>query len=215
MKLKLSLIAATALFAVTQASAQTTINFDNLAAGSILSNQYASQGVVFSANAFSGAGSSSSLANWATNSDMTIVSAAGNDVGGLGNPSLVSGNLLRSFNRWLGEDGDASFLMTFSTPVTSVSVTFAGVNGALGLDTRLMSAAGATLVSGATGVANLQFVLTYSNPLGFSSIAVAPGSFDDWVGVDNVVFAPIPEPGTYALMALGLAGLLVARRRQR
>ncbi len=29
----------------------------------------------------------------------------------------------------------------------------------------------------------------------------------------SVVTAPIPEPGTYGLMALGLAGLLVARRR--
>jgi hypothetical protein len=54
------------------ASAQ-TINFDELAVGETLAAQYAGMGVVFSANAFSGTGSSSSGVDWATNTDMTIV----------------------------------------------------------------------------------------------------------------------------------------------
>jgi hypothetical protein len=40
-------------------AAAVTINFDNLAAGTVLSNQYAGQGATFSPNAFAGAGSSS------------------------------------------------------------------------------------------------------------------------------------------------------------
>jgi hypothetical protein len=31
---------------------------------------------------------------------MTITSASGNDIGGLGSPSLVSGNILHSYNDW-------------------------------------------------------------------------------------------------------------------
>src|SRR4051812_31667113 len=79
-----------------------TINFDNLTAGVTLSTQYASLGVTFSPNAFSGSGSSSSGMNWATNTDMTIVSIVsptglGVEYGALGSPSLVSANILHHF----------------------------------------------------------------------------------------------------------------------
>ena len=36
---------------------------------------------------------------------------------------------------------------------------------------------------------------------------------DGW-GIDNVTLAKVPEPGTLALLGLGLAGLSMARRRQ-
>jgi hypothetical protein len=35
------------------------------------------------------------------------------------------------------------------------------------------------------------------------------------VAYDNITVTAVPEPGTYALMALGLAGVMVAVRRQR
>lgn len=45
------------------------------------------------------------------------------------------------------------------------------------------------------------------------------GGLDESFGVDNVVIdtnhVPVPEPASYALMALGLAGLGIATRRQR
>ena len=203
------------LAAATSASA-VTINFENLAEGATLSNQYAAQGVTFSADPFSGAGSSTSLAAWATNTDMTIVSSIGTDVGGLGTPAVVSGNVLRSFDGWFVEDGDPSFLMSFSTPISSISVDFAGVS--VSADVRLFIYNGASLLATVAGTSaasgNKQFTLSYS-AASFTSVAVAPGSFDDWVGVDNIVFAPVPETSTYLMMALGLAALgLVARRRR-
>lgn len=206
------------------AASGVTINFDDLSAGVTLSTQYAAQGVVFSPNAFSGSGSSSSGSDWATNTDMTIVSidtgTLGVDYGALGVPSLVSKNILHSFSNWQYlEDGDPSFRMDFSTPASSVSVTFAGVDGAAGAaDTRIFAYAGSVLLGSMAGTLpddNVgQFTLTFAAP-SITSIAVAPGSFDDWVGVDNIVFipAPVPEPGAWMLMLLGLAAAPWARRR--
>jgi PEP-CTERM motif len=212
MKLKnVSALAAGAVLAV-QASA-VTLTFDDLAAGAVLSTQYSALGATFSPNFFSGPGSSTSGEPWATNTDMTIVSSTGADVGGLGTPALVSGSILHSFNNWFGENGDASFLISFSTPVTSVSATFAGVSTAA--DVTMWAFNGSTLLGTVSGTQVGQFVLTL-NGANITSVAVRPGSFDDWVGVDNIVFAPIPEPGTYGMMALGLVGIgLLMRRRQR
>ena len=192
-----------------------TINFENLAVGTILSNQYA--GVTFAANAFTGAGSSSSGKPWATNTDMTIVSSlAGGDVGGLGSPSLVSGNVLHSFNKWLSETGDPSFRISFASAINSFSATFAGVS--TGADVRIFAFNGATLLSTVAGAGTGQFVLSYA-AASITSVVVAPGSFDDWVGVDDITYTTavvgVPEPETYALMALGLAAMALARRRMK
>lgn len=205
-----ALLASGLLLVAAQASA-VTINFEDLAAGAVLSTQYSALGATFSANAFSGPGSSSSEALWATNTDMTIVSSTGGDVGGLGTPGLVSGNVLRSFNGWLDEDGDPSFSISFSTAVSSFSAAFAGVTD--GLDTRLFAYNGASLLGTVAGPASTtgQFVLSFS-AANITRVAIAPGTFNDYVAVDNINFAPVPEPATYAMMGLGLA-LIAARRR--
>lgn len=209
-KLALSMMAAAAVLAVGQARAD-TINFDDLAAGTVLSNQYA--GVTFSANAFSGAGSSSSGSDWATNSDMTVVDSAGTDVGGLGLPALVSGNVLRSFDGWLGEDGDPSFLVSFANPITSFSAAFAGVS--TGADVTMWAFDGATLVGTVSGSSTGQFVLALAGA-SITSVAVRPGSFNDWVAVDNINYTTgvVPEASTWAMMGLGL-GLLALKRRRK
>jgi hypothetical protein len=186
--------AITVAFASAIVSAQTfTITFDagdpigGLPVGTVLGNQYtASTGATFSANAFSGAGGP--VGNWATNTDMTVVSSAGTDVGGLGIPPLVSGNLLRSFNGWLGENGDASIRMTLSPPAQSCSVTFGGI--ATPSSTRLQAFdAGNTLISSAVATAGSagQQTLTVSGVGNvIASVAILPGDFNDWVGVDNI-----------------------------
>ena len=86
----------------------------------------------------------------------------------------------------------------------------------VGADVSLFAYNGAALIGTVSGtsISAGQFVLSYAGPM--TSIAIRPGSFIDWVGVDNITYtlAPIPEPGTSALMGLGLA-LLVFKRRQR
>jgi hypothetical protein len=189
-----------------------TISVNDLAVGAVLSNQYAAQGVSFSANAFSSPGSSSSGQARATNTDMTIVSSTGGDVGGLGTPPLVSGNVLRSFAGWLNEDGDPSFLISFSTAVTSMSFDFAGVFGFA--DVTLWAYDGATLLGTVSGTSGGQFSLGFA-AASITSVAVRPGTFDDWVGVDHLAFAPVPETSTHAMMALGLSALGIAARRRK
>ncbi|WP_144290191.1 PEP-CTERM sorting domain-containing protein [Ideonella sp. A 288] len=192
-----------------------TLTFDNLAEGTVLSNQYAGLGATFSPNAFSGPGTSTSGEAWATNTDMTIVSSTGADVGGLGLPALAGGNLLRGLAGWSSEDGDPSFRITFARTATGFSAAFAGVSA--GADVSLFAYNGAALVSTVsgtgTGTDTSQFVLGYAGPV--TSIAIRPGSFNDWVGVDNITYTlvPVPEAGTFAMVGLGLMLLAFKRRR--
>lgn len=209
----LALAAGLTLFCAGPARADTTvtITFEDLVEGTLLSTQYSALGVNFVANAFSGASSSSSGKPWASNTDMTVTAT---DLGGLGSPLLVSGNVLRSFNGWQSEDGDPSFWITFTAPVSSVSMDFAGMGGTPA-DTRLFAYNGTSLLGSVSATSNTgQQTLSFS-AASITKVGVAPGSFRDWVAVDNLKFeaaAPVPEPASYALLSLGLAALLAKRR---
>ncbi len=210
------------------ASAQTTtITFDagdpigGLAEGATLSNQYAASGVTFTANAFSGPGGPTGT--WSANTDMTVVSSTGGDVGGLGTPSLVSGNLLRSFDGWLAERGDPSFRANFSTSIFFLSADFAGI--ATPGSTHLYAYNGTTLLTSATATTLTgQQTLTVSSATPITSVVFTPGDFFDWVGVDNITFTstasvnPVPEPSEWLAMGMAgasVGGLMVRARRRR
>jgi hypothetical protein len=211
-KLSLSAAACALMLCATQASA-VTITFEDLVEGATLSNQYAGLGVVFSPNAFTGANSNSTPEGWATNTGMTVT---GTDLGALGTPALVSGKLLHSFANYFAENGDPSILATFSSPINSISMDFAGIFTAG--DVTMVIYNGASIIG--TVVApdctpTCQVKLSFAAP-SITKVAFTPGSFSDWVGVDNVTFTlatPIPEVSTYAMMALGM-GLLAWRRRR-
>lgn len=217
-------LAFAALFIAPVAQAATfTLTFDagdpigGLATGSTLSNQYSAFGVTFAPNAFSGPGGPTGT--WGTNTNMTIVSSTGSDVGGLGTPSLVSGNLLRSFNGWLSENGDPSLRATFSTPISTLSADFAGV--ATPSSTRLFAYNGATLLTTTTATTVTgQQTLTVSSATPITSVVFTPGDFFDWVGVDNIryttVNAAVPEPGSIALLVgmASMSGMMLRRRRK-
>lgn len=193
-----------------------TIDFDDLSPGEMLGSQYAGLGVTFSANGFSGPGSSSSGEFWAANTDLTVVSlvtgVAGEDYGALGSPGLVANNILRRYEAWLyDEDGDPSFSILLNSPASKVEVVFAGIEGAsTAADTRLFAYAGSLLVGSAAAswpdetVAQLSLIVAAP---AITSVVIAPGSYLDWVAVDQISITPVPEPGRWALMAIGVAGL--------
>ncbi len=170
-----------------------TITFDSgdpiggLVSGSVLGSQYAAAtGATFSANAISGSGGATG--NWATNTNLTIADAAGSGVGGLRAPSLVSGNLLHSINGWANEDGDASFRISFANPVRDFSATFAGIKTAG--STRVFAYNGATLLATVAAARTGQQVVSVSGVGLIASVAVTPGDYSDWVGVDDITFTP-------------------------
>lgn len=202
---------ALAAIAGTASAATRTINFDQDALGNAISdltaisNQYAAWGVNFTPNAFSGG-------SWATNTGMTATST---DVGSGYNASL--GNIMHAFSTdWFVEDGDPSFLISFSTGITSISLDVIGDTGGRdGLQTfvALYDASFVNIgffdASGIGGVENISLS-------GFGTAyyaAVAHGDFGDWVGIDNITYTEaIPAPASLGL--LGLAGLVAGRRRR-
>jgi hypothetical protein len=206
--------AAGLLLAAGQASA-TLIDFEDLAEGTVLSNQYV--GVTFTPNGFADPLPSPN-GGWATNTDMTITSSVTGDVGGLGVPvGSVGGNVLHAFGNvydgWLGEDGDASFTVTFASPISFFSAAFAGVS--VPADVRIFAYNGLTQIGlPVAGTTSGQFVLSVSAP-SITSVIITPGDFNDWVAVDNINYttAAVPEVSTYAMMALGM-GLLAFKRRK-
>lgn len=204
MKNAIPVLAFAALTAVAADAGATTLTFNDLAVGTQLSTQYA--GVVFSANAMVGSG-------YATNTDMTIVSATGSDVGfDLGLPHLVTGNVLRSFSAWLNENGDPSFRVSFASAITSFSADFAGVYAASNV--RLLAYDGATLLRTVVGSStDDQFTLSVTGSH-ITSVIVMPGTLTDYVVMDNMVYiTAVPEPSAWVLGVLGL-GLVVWTRRR-
>ncbi len=202
------------MLAAGQASAF-TIDFSGQSEGDTIAAQFVANGATFLASPLTGASLSGSAAGaWATNTDMTVTST---DVGGFGTPSLVAGNLLHAFgntvaNGWLSEDGDPNFKITFASAMNFFSADFAGI--AAPAQTRVFVYDGATLLTTLAATTTGQQTLSYSAP-SITSVIVAPGSFDDWVGVDNITFtaAAVPEVSTYAMMALGI-GLIAFKRRK-
>jgi hypothetical protein len=206
-KLSSVAIACGLLLAASQASA-TTITFEDLAEGATLSNQYAVLGVLFSPNAFSGPNSNTTPEPWATNTGMTITA---NDLGAIGTPLLTSGKLLHSFGNFLAEDGDPSILATFTTPISSISMDFAGIFTPG--DVTMVIYNGASIIGTVVAPActpTCQTRLSFAAP-SITKVAFTPGSSTDWVGVDNITFTQagvVPEASTYAMMALGLGLVL-------
>lgn len=184
------LCAACGLCSPLAAAQSFTITFDSgdpvggLAVDSVLGSQYvASTGALFTPNAFTGPGGP--VGNWATNTNLVVVDSAGTDIGALGTPALVSGKILRSFAAWLNEDGDPSILVDFTAALpASCSVTLAGISTFADCQLFAYDATG-TVIDSDTATATGQQVLTVS-AAGIARMAIVPGSFNDWVGVDNI-----------------------------
>ncbi len=209
-------VAALAVATATAAHA-TTITFDDglVTAGSVLSNQYAGLGVTFAP----GGGSTPGViaptfraGAFAPNTDMSI--GALSTSASVGAP--LSGLILHTSPGWAAETANPVFTMTFSLAITTLSMDFGGnsstqpsifaVNPATGVAVTVASSL-ATTVNGTLTAVGL--------PTGTQTVIVLPGSYNDYVAVDNIVFTAVPEPSTVAASVLGLGALGLVVRRQR
>lgn len=184
-----------------------TISFDagdpigGLGVGSVLSSQYrAATGANFYPGAFGGCGGNPTPNTcWASNTSMSIYATF---------PELVltpgpgvtsaSGNGLRSPNEWNFESGDPSILVTFDTPVSTFSATFAAITQA-----QLATVIYAFDTSGnyltemrqtdiASGGNQQRLTVSSTTPIG--AVAMVPGSYNDFVLIDDIAFTTVGAP---------------------
>lgn len=194
------------ILAVSAGANAVLINFDDLANGTVVSNQYA--GVTFSSGGRTGANELGSGFNYASNSDRT----AGTD-GGAGYQASDK-NILHTFGGWLNEDGDPVITLTFSTAIKSISALFLGINSADAKYTRLIARNGGmdVAVASATSNGGSRQTLSLTN-LNVTQIQMTPGYFGDWVGIDNIEYELVPEPATMIALGLGAAAMMRRRRK--
>ena len=78
-----------------------------------------------------------------------------------------------------------------------------------GIDFSFLDVFGSALGNGKV------FYITLFDNNGLGDISIFSNNADDGYGLDNVTVANVAEPGTLALLALGIVGLGMARRRQK
>jgi len=147
--------------------------------------------------------------------------AAVTAVTGLGFPP---GTVATSGTNVLGNVYGSNLTITFTTPATDFSVQTVGSLASQTFGTITVTAYdGASLVGsdssdplaiGDSGAPEAVLGLAYAP--GISSIVFSSdiGGASSFL-LDDLLFTPIPEPGTWTLTLAGLLALLVARRRPR
>jgi hypothetical protein len=122
---------------------------------------------------------------------------------------------------FLTDDYSVTDIVTATLPsVTAVGFDFGGLAGPTGPFTLILSDGFSTIVSNDSSIlgGSLGFVgITSSTPL--TSIQILMPDVPNYNAIDNFTFgtagtSPVPEPGTFGLMATGLIGAVGVLRRR-
>lgn len=202
-----------------------TVNFDAgpgtsvINSGETLANQYADWGITFSSGGLTGP-SGESTYNWATNTSMLVTNS---DYGSRGVIAPPISNMLHSYGGWLTEDGTPVFRMNIAVgAINQISADFVGVGSTSTYAStqyrpfiQVYDAAN-TLIGSASVVpeASTSYQTVTASFGGTAAYAlIAPGSFSDWIGIDNIVVNTVPTPGAMALFGAGLACMTRRKRK--
>ena len=205
---RMSRVLTAALFALvgaTQPASAVLIDFDNLAAGNQNGNVLAASGVTFATGNIPNAiAAPFTFSNFDPNFSIFASSAVSQP-----NIAVALGG------------GSNDVLMSFSTPITAISVNSDSAPAEIADVIRLIAVA-------PTGNPNEFQVIAVAEA--FDNATTSPGNLlslaglppfsfaifqttTEQEGFDNLNFTTVPQPGTYALLALGLIALGMMRRR--
>jgi hypothetical protein len=195
--MKLSSIAACSLFLASSAFAAPTtlIDFEAPPSFASIDSFYGSLGVVFTGDAL--ALQNDELGPYFSNapSPIGVMFAAGPDA---------------TMNVALGFKDEISFSFSSSELVVGAVNVYSGLNGTGMLLTSLNLEANAQ--DGCSDSPYCRFDRV-SSTFGGIAKSVTFGASENTAAFDDIAITAVPEPGSALLVALGLAGLLVSRRR--
>ena len=220
----MSLLSMLALAGAAQADV-VTMTFDAgpgtsvISSGDTLANQYADWGITFNAGGATGASGEGTL-NWATNTSMIITNS---DFGSRGVTAPPVSNMLHSYGGWLNEDGTPIFRMNIAGgAVGSIAADFVGVGSTSTYEgtqyrpsIRVFDATDALIGSASVVPEGSTSYQTVTASFGGTAAyaLITPGSFSDWVGIDNIVVNTVPTPGAMALFGMGTMCVLKRKRK--
>jgi hypothetical protein len=155
-----------------------------------------------------------------TNQFLYVADSGNPKNGNAGKAQLGDGGL----QKWELVNGTWMLLYDISTGLNLTTDTgTSGTTGLIGLTGQVINGTTYLYATNATiGDLDQTYVFSVSDPLAQTSLAQAAGSdvfakiFTAPAGtnVRGIAFAPVPEPQSVALVAIGLLGLAVARRRR-
>lgn len=182
------------------AAIDTTITFEGVESFSSVGDYYASQGISFSGGALAlmndGTGSGVN-GEFFTNAPSATVMFTADDV--------TTMNVLQGFT------GAVAFAYSSGAALTSAVTIYSGLNG-----TGSVLGTFSLLNNATSGCSDSDYCHWDQISLAFAGVAKSLSfTGTQAAAFDNINVSAVPEPQTYAMMALGLVALLAQRRRQR